>query len=335
MDGFYKVLQKYVQFKGVTPDVMGYHDRREIPNYWSYADNFVLQDHMFSPAPSWSLPMHELMVSAWSAKSSNPYDPMSSVPYLGLSSPPPTPTPTYAWTDLTYLLAKFNVSWGYYSEQGNHVLDPDDGGTTPSIWNPLPYFTDVWQDNQLNNVQDASNFFAAAAAGTLPQVSWVVPNSRDSEHPTSLVNDGQAWVTKVVNAAMESPDWNSTAIFVSWDDWGGFYDHVVPPVIGGNQFGLRTPGLVISPWAKQGYIDHQTLSFDAYLKFIEDDFLGGQRLDPKTDGRPDPRPNVREAASGLGDLVNDFDFSQSPRGPLILPERPNSPTASAGGPYFI
>jgi phospholipase C len=335
MNGFDKALQNYVQYKGAIPDVMGYHDRREIPNYWSYADNFVLQDHMFSPAPSWSLPMHQLMVSAWAATSSNPYDPMSSVADLSPSYPPTTPTPTYAWTDLTYLLSKFNVSWGYYSEQGNHVLDPDDGGTTPSIWNPLPYFTDVWQDNQLNNVQDASNYFAAAAAGTLPQVSWVVPNARDSEHPASLVNDGQAWVTKVVNAAMESPDWNSTAIFVSWDDWGGFYDHVVPPVIGGNQFGLRTPGLVISPWAKPGYIDHQTLSFDAYLKFIEDDFLGGQRLDPKTDGRPDPRPNVREAASGLGNLVNDFDFSQAPRGALILPERPNSPTPSTGGPYVI
>jgi Phosphoesterase family/PKD domain len=335
MNGFDRAFRHYVKYNSLTPDVMGYHDRREIPNYWSYADHFVLQDHMFSPAPSWSLPMHQLMVSAWAASSSNPYDPMSSVTDLSPSYPPATPTPTYAWTDLTYLLSKFNVSWGYYSEQGNHVLDPDDGGTTPSIWNPLPYFTDVWQDNQLNNVQDASNYFAAAAAGTLPQVSWVVPNANDSEHPASLVNDGQAWVTSVVNAAMKSPDWNSTAIFLSWDDWGGFYDHVVPPVIGGNQFGLRTPGLVISPWAKPGYIDHQTLSFDAYLKFIEDDFLGGQRLDPKTDGRPDSRPNVREAANGLGNLVNDFDFSQTPRGPLILAVRPNSPTADPGGPYVI
>ena len=84
------------------------------------------------------------------------------------------------------------------------------------------------------------------------------------------------------------------------------------------------PGLVISPYARQGYIDHQTLSFDAYLKFIEDDFLGGQRLDPRTDGRPDPRPDVRENASILGDLANDFDFNQPPRSPLPLPLNPTT-----------
>ena len=75
---------------------------------------------------------------------------------------------------------------------------------------------------------------------------------------------------------------------------------------------------MISPYAKRGYVDHQTLSFDAYAKFIEDDFLGGQRLDPHTDGRPDPRPDVRETLPILGNLVNDFDFTQKPRPPLIL-----------------
>ena len=82
------------------------------------------------------------------------------------------------------------------------------------------------------------------------------------------------------------------------------------------------PGLVISPYARPGYIDHQTLSFDAYLKFIEDDFLRGQRLDPKTDGRPDPRPDVRENEPILGNLVEDFDFRQKPRPPLLLPLHP-------------
>jgi phospholipase C len=117
---------------------------------------------------------------------------------------------------------------------------------------------------------------------------------------------------------MEGPDWNSTAIFLAWDDWGGFYDHVVPPKVDQNGYGIRVPGLVISPYAKKGYIDHQTLSFDAYLKFIEDDFLNGARLDPATDTRPDSRPSVRENAPVLGDLANDFDFNQSPRAPLIL-----------------
>jgi phospholipase C len=89
------------------------------------------------------------------------------------------------------------------------------------------------------------------------------------------------------------------------------------------------PGLVISPYAKKGYIDHQTLSFDAYLKFIEDDFLGGQRIDPSTDGRPDPRPTVRENVSILGDLTLDFDFTQTPLPPLVLLEHPQPGPASS------
>jgi phospholipase C len=132
---------------------------------------------------------------------------------------------------------------------------------------------------------------------------------------------------------MKSPDWNSTAIFVSWDDWGGFYDHLMPPRVDRNGYGLRVPAIIISPYAKQGYIDHQVLSSDAFLKFIEDDFLNGARLNPKTDGRPDPRPGVRENAPILGNLVNDFNFSQPPRQPLLLPTNPASGSPSIP-PYF-
>jgi phospholipase C len=123
---------------------------------------------------------------------------------------------------------------------------------------------------------------------------------------------------------MNSPNWPHSVIFLAWDDWGGFYDHVRPPAVDGLGYGIRVPGLVISPYAKKGYIDHQTLSFDAYLKFIEDDFLGGRRLDPKTDGRPDSRPLVRENAAVLGNLLSDFDFHQPPRVPLLLPVNPTT-----------
>ena len=105
---------------------------------------------------------------------------------------------------------------------------------------------------------------------------------------------------------------------MSWDEWGGFYDHVRPPRVDRNGYGLRVPGLIISPYAKHGYVDHQTTSHDAYIKFIEDDFLGGARLNPATDGRPDPRPVVRENLPDVGNLRFDFNFRQKPPRPLIL-----------------
>jgi phospholipase C len=312
---------------------MGYHDQREIPNYWAYAKNFVLQDHMFEPNASWSLPAHLFMVSEWSAICSQVDNPMSCI--NALDKPQSTgsfgtkvPQPNYAWTDLTYLLHQHNVSWKYYVAEGTEPDCDDDEMTcpskpqsagTPEIWNPLPFFTTVRQDNQLGNIQTVDHFFADVQAGNLPAVSWVIPNGELSEHPPALVSRGQAYVTALTNAIMQSPLWSSTAIFLSWDDWGGFYDHFTPPVVDENGYGLRVPGLVISPYAENGFIDHQTLSFDAYVKFIEDDFLGSQRIDPRTDGRPDPRPTVREDVPILGDLTQDFDFNQAPQPPLVLP----------------
>jgi phospholipase C len=322
-------------------DVMGYHDAREIPNYWAYARNYVLQDHMFEPNKSWSLPAHLLTVSAWSAKCSVKGDPMSCVSAPDLPATPPDfrgnlkkKIPDYAWTDITYLLHKHNVSWRYYVFSGTQPDCEDDAAIsckpipqdakTPGIWNPLPWFSTVRENWQLSNITPLGNFFKAARKGKLPAVSWVVPTQKVSEHPPGLVSAGQAYVTTLVNAIMRSPNWSSTAIFLTWDDWGGFYDHVLPPTVDEESYGLRVPGLVISPYAKRGYIDHQILSFDAYLKFIEDDFLAGERLNPKTDGRPDPRPYVREDVPLLGNLVDDFDFTQSPRPPLVLDPYPGA-----------
>ena len=321
-------------------DVMGYHDAREIPNYWAYANNFVLQDHLFEPNASWSLPAHLFMVSEWSALCSNPFNAFSCRNALQSPNPdwangingPSDQTPHYAWTDMTYLLHRQNVPWGYYVFAGSEPDCESDssvscvpvaqGPQTSGIWNPLPSFTDVRQDNQLGNVQSLTNFYSQAKAGTLPAVSWIDPNGKVSEHPPGLVSAGQTYVTGLVNAIMQSPDWSSTAIFLSWDDWGGFYDHVVPPQVDQNGLGMRVPGIVISPYAKTGVVDHQILSHDAYNKFIEDDFLGGQRLNPATDGRPDPRPTVREANGLIGDLGADFNFNQSPRAPVVLPVHP-------------
>jgi len=463
MDGFVRVAENRLGrgcagsvgvCRSSSPtDVMGYHDARDIPNYWTYARNFVLNDHMFEPNSSWSLPAHLFTVSGWSAHCTRPGDPASCVNDLdqggfhvrqitgagraaggpaagprrggrltagpirrrargrggrfgpspgrrfglgpgrrvtpgvnagtrptlgrpalracllahGVARGPaggPVPGPrlpgalricrrlvparfaglatgrNYAWTDLTYLLHRQGVSWGYFIAQGSQP-DCADGDTncgpvplhvsTPAIWNPLPSFTTVQQDGQKGNVQDVSHFITEARKGGLPAVSWVVPNQQHSDHPPADIRSGQAWVTNLVNSVMQGPDWSSTAVFLTWDDWGGFYDHVAPPTVDENGYGIRVPALVISPYARRGFVDHQTLSFDAFNRFIEDDFLGGQRLDPRTDGRPDPRPTVREVASGLGDLTRDFDFNQPPQPPLALSLNPPPGAASRPG----
>jgi phospholipase C len=367
MDGFMKQSlhsQKTCRFQndpacrvGAANGVMGYHTAAEIPNYWAYAKNFVLTDHMFEAVKSWSLPDHLWLVSAWSALCKT-RSPMSCVSDIQMNhngqqidravakvmsgntsvTPSVSPATNLAWTDITWLLHAQHVSWAYYIEAGTQPDCANNGAVackpvkqdagTPGIWNPLPLFEDVQQDRQVSNVQGLRFYFAAAKKGTLPEVSWITPSQPNSEHPPGSVHQGQAYVTAVINAAMKSPDWNSTAIFLSWDDWGGFYDHVKPPQVDQNGYGLRVPGIVISPYAKKGYIDHQVLSSDAYLKFIEDDFLGGARLNPKTDGRPDSRPDVRENAPILADLTNAFDFSQPPRAPMLLPTNPKTDSPS-------
>jgi len=325
-------------------DVMGYHDARQIPNYWSYAQNFALDDNMFESIASWSLPEHLALVSGWSANCQfNNTDPLACE---STDEPHRPEHATNAWTDITYLLYLAHVSWRYYIFEGQEpdcasdeaviCSPPEQGPNTPSIWNPLRNFTDVKQDGQGENIQSLNNLFTSVHEKSkcgLPNVSWVAPNFEVSEHPNGdhpggTIAQGQAYVTTLINSIMRSPCWGSTAIFLSWDDWGGFYDQVKPPVVDENGFGIRVPGLVISPYAKSGYIDGQTLSHDSYLKFIEDDFLGGARLNPNTDGRPDSRPVVREELPLLGNLSEDFNFNQAPRIPLLLPTHPEPGPAS-------
>ena len=309
--------------KCVADQVMGYHVRSDIPNYWAYAKHFVLDDHMFESVASWSFTSHLALVSAWAAKCPDTHNPMSCKSDLMPRDRTDNDPEPFAWTDLTYLLHTHNISWGYYLDHGAQSTANPNG--VPKLWDVMPGFTDVHSDKQTGSVQSLTNFMDQAKAGTLPAVSWIVPDQEDSEHPSALVSTGQAYVTKIINAVMQSSDWGSSAIFLAWDDWGGFYDGVVPPVADSLGYGIRVPALVISPYARSGYIDPQTLSFDAYLKFAEDDFLGGQRIDPATDGRPDSRPDVRESLSMLGSLQKDFNFNQAPRPPMILnPCPPNT-----------
>jgi len=334
-------------------NVMGYKLETDIPNYWRYAREFVLQDRFFAASNSWSVPAHLYKVSAWSARcrTRNPLscvnagdDPDAPASWktsryrklmdLGPDDPVPDfDEPVYAWTDITQLLYEHDISWASYIFAGeepdcDEIAGPiictpgQQDARTSNIWNPLPNFVTVQDNDQLDHIKPMKEFDKAVANGTLESVVWLTPNGAVSEHPRSRVSDGQAWVTRVVNSIMRSDLWEKTAIFVSWDDYGGFYDHVEPPVVDENGYGIRVPGLVISPYAKRGYIDSQTLSSDAYLKFIQDVFLDRERLDPRTLARPDRRISVREEAPILGDLRAAFDFTQPPRPPLILDPYP-------------
>jgi hypothetical protein len=151
-----------------------------------------------------------------------------------------------------------------------------------------------------------------------------------------------------VNAIMQSSAWPNTAIFIAWDDWGGFYDHVDPPNVDTNDtdtpiegFGLRVPGLMISPYARPGQIDSSVLSFDSYATFVEDLFAHGARLDPVALGVPDNRPDIRDELTSVtyldgttapvGDLLDEFDFARPPLTPLVLSTAiPNQLTPACG-----
>jgi len=307
---------------GDIVDVMGYHDQTDLPNYWAYASTYVLQDHFFEATHSWSQPSHLFIFSGWSAKCTKPGEIDSCASSFGgdfWGTKDPTP---YLWTDITYLLYQNGVSWAAYLDGGQGATFTHHG--VQGIWNVLPGFETVQDDGQLGNAEvNLKQFYSDAAAGTLPSVSWILPEQADSEHPTSSVAHGETYVTGLINAVMSGPEWNSSAIFVTYDDDGGFYDHEPPPFdfdkLG---LGIRVPAWIVSPYAKTGYIDHQVCSTDCYTKLIEDVFLGGERMDQA--GRPDPRPDYRDQESDYGDLANDFDFTQSPRPPLLLPLHPMS-----------
>ena len=297
------------------PNVMGYHVGTDIPNYWDYARHFVLLDHYFDASDSWSLPSHLYLVSGWAARCAKAHDVKSCVGGPPVERSPEDPEP-FEWTDITYLLHKSQVSWSYYLDHG--AISPSNPQGVSIHWNVLPGFPDVHADKQLPSIRPLTVFTKQAKAGTLPHVSWVEPNFADSEHPPALTSRGEAFVTRVINAVMRSPDWKSSVIFLSWDDWGGFYDNIRPPRVDREGYGIRVPGIIISPYARHHFIDHDVLSSDAILQFIEDDFLNGARLNPKTDGRPDPRPDVRENSPVLGNILNAFDFTQKPLAPLVL-----------------
>jgi phospholipase C len=149
-------------------------------------------------------------------------------------------------------------------------------------------------------------FMTDAASGNLPTVSWIVTPAQYSEHPPASVCVGENWTVQMLNSLMQGPDWSSTAVFLTWDDFGGFYDHVAPQQIDNYGLGFRVPLLVISPYAKKGFIDHTQFEFSSMLRFAEDE-LG--------------LPTLTNRDKGANNMMDAFDFSQNARPPLVLQQR--------------
>ena len=311
-----------------TNATMGYYNGEDIPSYWDYAVNFVLDDNFFSSLMGPSLPNHLYIASGssgdgtvsnprryyWIVNGSVINNDSASGPNFRMYEPL-----DLSWSPLVQELTQSGVSWKWYTG----APDP----TALSYWDVLPAFGYFHHHpSELSkNVVGTQNFIDSLANGTLPSVSWVIPGSGyaprnypfasdppipqcvTSEHPPARPDCGMDYVTYLVNAVMKSPYWSSTAVVLTWDDYGGFYDHVAPPVVDAYGEGFRVPTLVISPWAKHGFVDHTPYEFGSLLSFVEADF-----------GLP--KLGTRDSVGiGRNDLMNSFDFAQAPQPPLVLP----------------
>jgi phospholipase C len=270
---------------------MGYYDYRSIPYYWDYASQFVLMDDFFTSVMGPSLPNHLYLLAGQSGGLTS--DAHSGV--LNYKSNVVKDN-TFEFESVIDELQAANVTWGYYA--GAHI--------SLTNWNPVPAFSSIENNaTMLSHLAETGQFIDDVKNDSLPSVSWVMPASDQvSEEPPSNITLGEQAVVSEVDAIMSSQYWNSTAIFLTWDDWGGFYDHVPPPQVDGYGYGFRVPCLIISPFAKRGFVDNTQGDFTSILKFIETDFH---------------LPSLSSRDANAGDLMEAFNFTQEPRPPLVFP----------------
>jgi phospholipase C len=281
MDGF--VAAQYG--RGLSGDTaLGHYDRRTVDDYWQLAENYVLFDQLFSAALGGSADNHLFLVAG------------RTLPPAQLSRPEGFELPT-----VFDRLEAAGASWRAYVGHYQPDLTYHAGPSTQLVRVPMlgmPSFADKPQRMQAH-LADSSRLYDDLAANRLPEVSYVYPGG-DSERAPGAVDVGEARVTAMVHAIMRSSAWPSTAVFVVWSDWGGWYDHVPPPRLDGAGDGFRVPGLVISPFARHGVVDHTVADLTSILAFIE----RLHHLAPLTtrDEHADP-------------LLSAFDFSHGPQPP--------------------
>jgi phospholipase C len=290
MDGF---LSAILEQSGRVQDlVMGHYDDRDIPYYWNLADEYVLFDRFFTSAKGGSVTNHMYWVTGGPGNPEGDF-----IPEEGFDEQ----------TTIFDRLEEKGISWKFYVQN----YDPritfrsktlGDRGSQV-VWVPLLNYGRFVDDPELfKHIVPMEEFYADARAGRLPAVSYIVP-SGSSEHPPGSIKAGETFVRTIVAALMRSKLWNSSAFHWTYDDWGGWYDHVPPPQVDRYGYGFRAPALLVSPYAKRGHIEHATMDFTSLLKFIEENW----GLDPLTS---------RDARATS--LMRAFDFERPPRAAVLL-----------------
>jgi phospholipase C len=277
-------------------------DEQDIPNYWAYAHHFVLADRYFTSVHGPSLPNYFYIVAAQSggvidngshfgsgvACDGSPAELVTVIDSGGNRT---MQSPCFDFQTLADSLEHAGISWKYY-------------GDSPNIFSTIRHIrsSSRWAEDYAPGAQ----FLTDAESGQLPAMIWLFAPGAINEHPPENSCAGENWTVQVLNAVMQGPVWNSTVVFITWDDFGGLYDHVPPPQL--DQFGLgpRVPLLIISPFSKPGYISHTLYEHSSILKFVETRY----GLPPLT---------ARDSAAS--NMLDSFDFTQSPQSPLVLQTR--------------
>ena len=285
-----------------------YVDPFDVEPYFQLAEQYTFADRMFQTNQGPSFPAHQFIISGTSAPSAtsdlyaaeNPSVSQSGGeagcnapagsyvflidPYGGESS---KQFPCFEHPAVVDLLDGVAVSWRYYTPVLGSIW------TGPNAIQHLRFGPD-WSNNV---IKSATQVLTDIASSQLPRVSWVIPTGQASDHASINEGSGPSWVASIVNAIGNSSYWSTTAIFITWDDWGGWYDHVAPPIYDSYEYGFRVPLIVVSPYARQGYVSHLTHDFGSILRFIEEDF------NLSSLGYADARAD---------NLLDCFDLSQSP-----------------------
>jgi phospholipase C len=293
MDGFVEGVSTQGKDGKLT---MAYYDDRDLPYYWNLADEYVLFDRFFSSANAGSIRNHMFRVTGSPGATGK----TESIPAAG-------------WGDLPTIFDRLEaagISWKFYVENYDPAITfrtrasaPDADRGAQVIWVPLLAYARYVDDPRLfGKIVDLDEYYDDAARGDLPAVSFIAP-AGDSEHPPGSVQAGQTLVRSLLTQLMRAPQWPSSAFLWSYDDWGGWYDHVKPPQVDQYGYGFRVPALLVSPYAKRGHVDSTTLDFTSALRFIEHNW----GLEPLAER--DRRANT---------FLDAFDFTAPPRSAALI-----------------